>query len=126
MPTEWRVQRLSCSCCGPGGCRKRKLSSDAVQGGWGRWGVSYRRSGHVPSDLDVSLETDVAFRRGEGNMLALGSRQSAVLPSAPRPGNTVCRHRNRAVTIRRACFGASGPPIGMQRQVALTMTLEAA
>jgi opacity protein-like surface antigen len=74
----------------------------------------------VTSTLDV--ETDVAYRRGEGGINALSSSAS-LLYSLPRVGHAT---PYVAAGIGLSQYGASvfstnGPPIGTQPRVALTM-----
>ena len=58
-----------------------------------------------PVTSTLSAETDVAYRRGEGDIHALEfKRQSVVFPSAHRPIDTVCRRGRWAIAIRGARF----------------------
>ena len=66
-----------------------------------------------PVTSTLSVETDVAYRRGEGDRHALIHQcQSPVFPAAPGPGNTVCRGRTCGLSQYGApVFSSSGPPI---------------
>ena len=58
-----------------------------------------------PVTSTLAVETDVAYRRGEGgHPRAELERQSVVFPSAHRPIDTVCRRRSWTVARRGACF----------------------
>ena len=75
-----------------------------------------------PLTSTLSLETDVAFRRGEGNILALSSSAS-LLYALPRLGQAT-PYVATGIGLSQygaPVFGASGPPIGTERQAALTM-----
>ena len=58
-----------------------------------------------PVSSTLGVETDVAYRRGEGRIHALSSSASLLyfLPRR-RSCGTVCRRRSGAITIRRARF----------------------
>ena len=58
-----------------------------------------------PVTSTLSVETDVAYRRGEGrHPRAEFKHQSLVFPSARRPIDTVCRRGSWAIAIRGARF----------------------
>jgi hypothetical protein len=55
-----------------------------------------------PVTSTLSVETEVAYRRGEGNINAEFKHQSAVFPSARRSSDIVCRRGSWAGAIRGA------------------------
>lgn len=76
----------------------------------------------LPLTSTLSLETDVALRRGEGNILALSSSTS-LLYAFPRLGQAT-PYVAAGIGLSQygsPVFSASGPPIGTERRVALTM-----
>lgn len=75
-----------------------------------------------PVTSTLSVETDMAYRRGEGNIHALSSNAS-LLYSLPRVGQST---PYVAVGVGLAQYGApvfspNGPPIGTQPSVAMTV-----
>lgn len=76
----------------------------------------------VPITSTLSVETDVAYRRGEGNINALSTNTSLLL-SLPRVGD-VTPYVAGGVGLAQygaPVFGASGPPIGTQSRIAMTV-----
>jgi hypothetical protein len=70
----------------------------------------------------LSVETDVAFRRGEGGIHALSSSTS-LLWSLPRVGQATPYLAGGAGLAQYGApvFSADGPPLGTQRRVALAV-----
>ena len=75
-----------------------------------------------PLTSTLSVETDVAYRRGEGRIHALSSSTS-LLYSLPRIGQTT-PYVAAGVGFSQygaPVFSSNGPPVGTERRVALTM-----
>ena len=75
-----------------------------------------------PLTSTLSVEIDTAYRRGEGSIHALSSSTS-LLWSLPRVGRST-PYLAAGVGLSQygaPVFSSSGPPIGTQRRVALTM-----
>ena len=74
-----------------------------------------------PVTSTLSVETDVAYRRGEGNIHALSSNTS-LLWFLPRVGQAT-PYVAGGVGLRYGApvFSSNGPPIGTQPRVALTV-----
>ena len=75
-----------------------------------------------PVASNLSVETDVAYRRGEGRIHALSSSAS-LLYSLPRVGRTT-PYLAAGVGLSQygtPVFSADGPPIGTQSRVAMTV-----
>ena len=62
-----------------------------------------------PVTPTLSVETDVAYRRGEGHINALSTNVSLLwFSAARRPSDTVCRRRSGAGAVRGARFFLHG------------------
>jgi opacity protein-like surface antigen len=75
-----------------------------------------------PVTSTLSVETDVAYRRGEGGIHALSSSASLIY-SLPRAGQTT-PYVAAGVGLSQygsPVFSAQGPPIGTQSRVAMTV-----
>ena len=75
-----------------------------------------------PVTSTLSLETDVAYRRGEGDMHALSSNVS-ILYYLPRAGRATSYVVGGVGLMQYGApvFSSSGPPIGTEPRVALTV-----
>jgi hypothetical protein len=75
-----------------------------------------------PLTSTLSLETDVAYRRGEGRIHAL-STSTSLLFALPRVGQAT-PYVAAGVGLQQygaPVFSSTGPPVGTERRVALTM-----
>ena len=75
-----------------------------------------------PVTSTLSVETDVAYRRGEGNIHALSSNTS-LLYSLPRLGHSTPYVAGGVGLAQYGApvFSANGPPIGTEPRVAMTV-----
>ena len=105
---------------GRAGCKTGR--SHAVCGAWFGRGISIGAAVTFPVTSTLSVETDVAYRRGEGRIHALSSSTS-LLFFLPRVGQST-PYVAAGVGLSQygaPVFSSNGPPIGTEPRVALTV-----